>query len=120
MNTRGFTLIEVLIALAILAIAMAAISRTSIVATDTTLALKERTLGTWIAQNRLADNIAHKRFPSTGTNEGEETQAGVAFKWRETVSETPEPHFRRIEIQVFSPTDPNRTIGNLIGFLSKP
>jgi general secretion pathway protein I len=116
---NGFTLLEVLIALAILAIALAAIVRASGSAVGTAITLKERTLAMWVAQNRLEEEMALRAFPGTGVKEGEASQAGEPFKWRETVSETPEPRFRRIEIEVFPSGDESRAAARLIGYLAK-
>ncbi len=118
MRRGGFTLLEVLIALAILAIALAAVSRATSSTVDTSIALKERMLALWVAQNRLAESLAQRRFPSAGTKDGEASQAGELFKWREIVSDTPEPKFRRIEIQVYSPAQADRVAAQLVGYLA--
>jgi len=118
MSARGFTLLEVLIALAILAIALAAAVRASGGTVDSTLVLKQRVLAQWVAQNRMAEEVAQRAWPEIGSQDGEASQAGERFKWRETISETAEPRFRRIEIQVFSPTDENHAMAQLNGLLS--
>ena len=53
-RTRGFTLIEILVALAIVAVALTAGMRALAQSADSATALKARTLGLWVAQNRLA------------------------------------------------------------------
>jgi general secretion pathway protein I len=113
---RGFTLIEVLVALAILAVALAAVLRSASMAADGTLELKERLLATWIAQNRLAEYSARSHWPDVGTRAGNAEQGGVAFAWRETVTATPNPLFRRVEVQVYGPRTPERTTATLVGF----
>lgn len=57
-HARGFTLIEILVALAILAVALAAAVRSASIAADGTLDLRERLAGTWVAQDRLAEYTA--------------------------------------------------------------
>jgi general secretion pathway protein I len=120
MRTRGFTLLEVLIALAILAVALAAITRASGGAVDATQVLKERTLALWVAQNQLAKEISEDAWPDAGAKDGEAEEAGIKFVWRETVSETPEPRFRRVVIEVFSPTRQGYVAAQLSGYLSNP
>ena len=112
---RGFTLLEVLVAIAILAVALAASVRAVSSATDNTAELKLRLLANWVAQNRLAEHVAARGFPSTGENEGTSEQAALKFRWHESISETPNPRFRKIEIRVFSD---DRVLATLIGFVN--
>jgi len=115
-SRRGFTLIEILIALAILAVALAAAVRAAGVAADATLDLKERLLATWIAQDRVAEYAVRPLWPDIGTRQGSADQAGVRFVWRETVSGTPNPRFRRVEVQVFRARTPDHAVARLVGY----
>ena len=112
----GFTLVEVLVALAILAVALAAASRTAIAMTDSSQALRERLLAGWVAQNRLAELQARRAWPALGTREGQVEQAGLALAWRETVHGTPNAAFRRVEISVTRPGETHR-LAELTGYL---
>ncbi len=117
---HGFTLLEVLIALAILAVALAAASRAASVSIDGSVALRQRLLAEWVAQNRLSELASLPGvFPSAGTSEGDENQAGSAYRWRQTVTDTPNPNFRRIEIQVFAAQDQSYALARLIGYASQ-
>jgi general secretion pathway protein I len=116
---RGFTLLETLVALAILAIAMAAILRAAGVQIQHTDELRLRVLADWAAQNRLALHAARGDWTETGTQEGEDTQAGVKLQWREEVIITPNPAFRRMEISVYSADDPQHALRKLTGFLTQ-
>ena len=78
---KGFTLIEMLIALAILAIALAAVQRAVSGALDNAFALKQRLLASWVADNRLAELRAPRVLPPIGETKGEELQAGINFHW---------------------------------------
>ena len=116
-SRRGFTLIEILLALAILAVALAAAVRSAGVAADTTSAVKERLLAGWIAQNRMAEYAVRPLWPDIGTRQGNADQAGVQFAWRETISGTPNPRFRRVEVQVFPVRTPDRAVARLVGYV---
>lgn len=100
---RGFTLVEVLIALAILAIALAATMRATSLATTTAADVKQRTYATWVAQNRIAQLTAMKSFPSVGETSGQATMAGNNFEWKQVSNETPNPVIRRVDVTVHKP-----------------
>jgi len=116
-HARGFTLIEVLVALAILAVALGAASRASVMMADSSMELRQRLLASWVAQNRLAELQARRAFPGAGTREGEVEQAGVKMVWREAVSTTPNPSFRRVEISVSAADGGDHALAKLTGYL---
>ena len=118
-SMRGFTLIEVIIALVILAIALAAAARAANVATVSAEESKLRTLATWVGQNQVALLTATRSFPVSGTASGKSTLGGIAFDWQQTTSDTPNAAFRKIEIRVFRPNDP-QTLTNLTAYLVQP
>jgi len=82
--------------------------------------LKQRTLALWVAQNRLAAAQLAAPWPSAGSRDGEGTQAGARFVWRETVTSTPNPAFRRIDIVVADPSQPDYALARLSGYLGRP
>ncbi len=115
---RGFTLLEILVAMAILAVTLAAVLRATAASTNHAADLRMRLLADWVAQNRMALHAAHNEFPAVGPQDGDDTQAGQRLLWHEEVSETPNPGFRRIEITVSSPDEPDHALRKLIGFLT--
>jgi general secretion pathway protein I len=116
---RGFTLIEILVALAILAVALAAGMRSVAQSSDVATILKQRTLALWVAQNRLAEAQLANPWPAMGAREGFAEQARARFVWRETVSGTPNPGFRKIEITVADPAEADYTLARLVGYLAQ-
>jgi general secretion pathway protein I len=114
---RGFTLIEILVALAIIAVALAAGMRALAQSTNSATLLKQRTLALWIAQNRLAEAQLASAGPAAGAREGEATQAGARFVWRELVSGTPNASFRKIEVTVADPAAPDYALAQLVGYV---
>lgn len=114
---RGFTLIEVLVALAIVAVALAAGFRSVAQSAETATALKARTLALWIAQNRLAAAQLEVPAPGVGDSDGNEVQAGALFSWHRSVGGTPNPAFRRIEITVADASRPDYVLARLVGYI---
>jgi general secretion pathway protein I len=108
-HQRAFTLIEVLIALAILAIALSAATRAARVATDSAQETKLRTLANWVAQNRLAEIVAtsNTQFPAVSETTGSAAMGGVTFAWQQKISNTPNRAFRKVEIAVLRPNAPD-------------
>lgn len=113
----GFTLIEMLVALAILAIALAAVQRAVSGSLDNAFELKQRLLASWVADNRLAELRAQRVLPPTGETRGEEVQAGIRFHWHSQVSNTPNPYVERVEIRVTAAADSEHALAILVGYL---
>ena len=119
-RSDGFTLIEVLVALAVLAIALAATTRAVGMMADTSFTLKQRIVAQWVAQNHLAESRARRLWPDVGVSSGTETQANVELGWQETISATPNLSFRRQEVRVYTVAQPEHALVQLVGYLAKP
>lgn len=115
----GFTLIEILVAVAILAIALAATSRAASIATDGALETRHRLLATWAAQNRVAELRARRIFPAAATTRLTTEQGGMALVIDEVVTETPNPTIRRVDLAVADARDPGRALGALTAYVGR-
>lgn len=116
---RGFTLIEVLVAIAILAVALAATTRAAGVATDGSLETRQRLLATWAAENRVAELRARRVFPSAGTNSFSTEEGGLALQVEETVSTTANPTIERVDLAVSDARDRQRVLTRLTAYVSQ-
>jgi general secretion pathway protein I len=121
-TVRGFTLLEVLVALAVIAIALASIIK--VVGTGAANAgyLRDKTFAHWVAANRLAQmQIRHNVWPTLGTEDGKAKIAGRQWYWRTVTKNTPEPDMRRVDIEVRMEDDDDvPPITTLTGFIAKP
>ncbi|CAH2773903.1 MAG: General secretion pathway protein I [uncultured Paraburkholderia sp.] len=106
---RGFTMIEVLVALAIIAIALAVSLRAVGSLANGEADLHRRLLAGWSADNTLAQlRLAHS-WPNVGSTSFDCSQGNLQLLCMEHVTATPNPVFRRVEVMVTMPGRP----GNL-------
>jgi len=87
---------------------------------DGATTLKQRMLALWVAQNRLAAAQLESPWPALGARDGAAAQAGARFVWRESISGTPNPAFRKIEVVVAGVDQPEYALAQLSGYLAKP
>ena len=116
---RGFTLLEVLVALAVLGIAMAAIVKASTEMTGNAVQLRERTLASWVASNVLTE-LRIARVWETEDHDGETRMAERDWYWEAEIRSTPNPGLRRVDIRVFSDPGHDHSITVLTALLSNP
>jgi len=102
-RAAGFTLIEILIALAVLAIALTAAAHSVGAAVDTTIALRERMLARWVAEDRFAYLELRGEWPALDTQEGDAEMGGRKFHWVQETGVTPVAKMRRVEVSVMPP-----------------
>ncbi len=115
MRERGFTLVEVLVALTIVSVALMAALRAVGVLTLGSEELRARTLAQWSAENRLAQMRVQREFPNVGSNRYDCAQGAVALECVEEIFATPNASFRRVELTVHDPADGHR-LARLVGF----
>ncbi|MBW0447909.1 type II secretion system protein GspI [bacterium M00.F.Ca.ET.228.01.1.1] len=106
---RGFTMIEVLVALAIIAVALAASLRAVGGLASGEADLHRRLLAGWSADNTLAQLRLTHAWPNVGSTSFDCSQGNLQLICTEQVTATPNPVFRRVEVMV---TMPGRS-GNL-------
>lgn len=103
LKAQGFTLLEVLVAVSIVGIAMGALLAGFARYADQAGYIRQRTLATWVAHNRMNELMIEPGWPATGSREDEMEMAGVDWRYRIEVSNTEDPQLRRIDLRVYAP-----------------
>lgn len=112
---RGFTLLEIMVALMIFATAAVALSKSLSEATLSTGELEKRQFADLLAQNLVVD-ILREGFGNRNT--GKASLAGYDFVWQRTVADTPHPSMRRVELTVRMEGEKD-TLATRMAFLRK-
>lgn len=99
-GARGFTLIEVLVALAILSIVMLALLRLMTVDGATAVQIEDRLAAEIVAENAAVDAMVEPGAPDLGVETGSTNLDGRVWEWTRTTVETGIPGLVRIEIAV--------------------
>ena len=114
-DCRGFTLLEVLIGLLVLALALVALSRTAANQVNAFGTLRERTFAGWLAQEVLTETRLTTSFPDPGKTDGRRRFAGRDWRYDVVVQSTEVNTMRRIDVHVFDAIDAT-PIATVVGF----
>jgi len=116
----GFTLLEVLVALAVLAIALSAVTQSIGVQANNAAYLRDRSLAHWVAVNRLTELRLQAIWPAPGKTEGQAAQGHRDWYWQQTVEETLDTELRRVIVQVRYPREATEPLATVTGFIGLP
>ena len=120
-NSWGFTLLEIMVALAVLALAMGALVKTSSDYTSNQTYLRDRTMTNWVARNVLAQHQLENQWPRVGERKGTLEMGWQEWEWLAKISQTDEEKLRRIDVEVRAIDSEDETpITVLSGFLKQP
>ena len=117
---QGFSLLEMLVALAIVAIGLTAALRASGVGIEGVGEYRNHMLALWLAENIVAERTARGDWPSPGTTTSEEMFANHRFVVRQEIKATPNRRFRRLDVMVADREEPSRTLQHSVAFLTSP
>ena len=119
----GFTLLEIVITVAIFAVASTALIRNASNSVIQTLSIQDRTIGHWLAENELEELRSAPRteefFPSVGTDRETVNMANRDWELKIQVESTENPDMRRVEVTVFDEQNLDAEVARLAGFIGK-
>ena len=118
-RSAGFTRLEVMVALAIAALSLTAVTAAMSQMVDAANSMKERTYASWIAQNKIAELRLSNVVPEVSEDSGEIEYAGLEWTWRTNISETGVENLYRVDVEV-SFLDSEAVIRTVTGFIGEP
>jgi general secretion pathway protein I len=118
-SCRAFTLVEVMVALAIIALSLTAVAAKMSRMIDTSNSMRERTYASWIAQNKIAEMRLANVLPDVSATSGEVDYANLTWRWRAVVSESGIENLYRVDVEV-SDVYGDTVIRKVTGFIGEP
>jgi len=112
---RGFTLVEVMVALAVTAIALVAGIKATSALTDNAERQRRALLGGICAENQLIALRLTRGLPGVGDTTSTCTQAGLTLQVLQSVRPTPNPNFRRVDAAVSEGGVPILKLTTIVG-----
>jgi general secretion pathway protein I len=119
-KSQGFTLVEVLVALLVVAVGLGAVFLSLNQHIYNATYLREKTIASWVAENRLAYVRLGASVPEVDETTGEEEMGETRWLWTQKVSETGVANLRRIDISVANDMYPETNLITLSGFMGAP
>ena len=117
---KGFTLLEVLVALSIAAIGLAAVSRALYQNIEVADRLSQKMVGTWVASNYLAELQINREYLSGGSTTDTATMAERKWFIQSEYTPTGDNQIVRVDVSVFEDQERDRPAAKIFGFLAQP
>ncbi len=119
LSQQAFTLLEIMVAMAIIAITMGAIIENSTASNRNAQYLRDKTIAGWVATNQIALIRARREWGNRLDKQGIEEMAGREWTWKMKIIKTDDPNLRRLEVSVFPEDDEQQALVTRTGFLGK-
>lgn len=118
-RSQAFTLVEVMVALAIIALSLTAVAAKMGRMIDTSNSMRERTYASWIAQNKITELRLANVIPEVTATSGEVDYANKTWGWRAVVSESGIENLYRVDVSI-SYAGSDDVIRTVTGFIGEP
>lgn len=118
--SRGFTLLEILVALLVISLGMFAAVKASGSYAANLNYLQERTFAHWVARNALNELQLEDSISVSGSKEDETRFADRDWTWKAGFEKTPDPDIVRVKVEVWSGRDDaGESLASLVGYVKK-
>lgn len=115
----GFTLIEVMVALTIIAISLGALLSTSGSQASSATYLKQKTLAHWVAANELTQIRISKEFPDIGDKKGSTSMANNDWYWIRSTKKTTDDNAVQVTFTMYADKDYQQNLTSLVGYATR-
>ncbi len=119
-RARGFTLLEVMVALAVIAIGLGAVITEASRNLSNAALLQDKTLAHWIATNKVVEMQVANAWPNTGEDKGDVEMAGRDWYWTVKVEAVAYDRLRRLGVEVRSDIDSDRPLASVVAYIGAP
>ncbi|PJG57474.1 GspI family T2SS minor pseudopilin variant ExeI [Aeromonas cavernicola] len=119
MNARGMTLLEVMVAVAVFAIAGLAVMKTASEHLSALNYLEQKTLATWVVENQLVQQKLEGKWPSDSWVTGEEQLAGQTWYWRYRGVATSDNNLKALDMEVRTEVKADSPVATIRTYISR-
>lgn len=115
----AFTLIEIMVALAIIAITMGAVIENTTASASNAAYLRDKTVAGWVALNQISLVRARREWGTVSNKQGQSEMANREWLWKMKIEKTDDANMRRLTVDVYPADDDSQLLASMTGFLGK-
>lgn len=121
-NQRGFTLMEVLVAMVVLSMGLLAVIKVVSEVSTSAIQLRDKTYAQWVALNKVAEMRLKTSWPTPGKSDGDTDMAGRTWHWIMEVKNTEDKDVRKLEVSVNPESEKDSKVATIFitAFLGRP
>jgi general secretion pathway protein I len=107
-HAKGFTLIEVMIALSVVAIGLMATLKAVNEEVSGANLTRNKMIALWVLENKVAEIRLNPLLPNTGINEGQQTLFNQTWQWQTNTTNTANTKIRKVEVSILQPNSKDK------------
>jgi len=119
-SQRGFTLMEMMVAMTILAVGMGALIQAAAGSANNATILRDREVARWVALNRLTEMQILHEWSTANTKKGEVEMLNMTWHWLARIQKVQDPDLRRVDIEVRRDPNLDSYLYSITGFVGNP
>lgn len=119
-SVRGFTLIEMMVAMAVLAVGMGAIIKGAAENARNASYLRDKEIARWVATNQLTEMQVLQEWGTNSTPKGDVEMFNVRWYWSAKIQKVQDPDLRRVDVQVRRDKSSTSSLYTITGFIGNP